>query len=265
MVIFAIVFLVSAGILVDYFIKSQKQQSQFDELSNLVQQDTPDTPNNGDNAGGNPQEELPVYAEITHPDTGEKMEILREYSSVFQKNTDMVGWVKINNTNINYPVLQTPDYVNFYLYRSFYKEDSKHGCIYVNEMADVNLPSDNVTLYGHNMSDGSMFAGLHNYNKQKFYAENPYISFNTLTERHVYQIFAVFYTTDLIETGFAYHNFVNGNQQQFTDFVAECKRLSLYDTGVTATYGDKLLTLSTCDSDYSDPHGRFAVVAKRIY
>ena len=109
-----------------------------------------------------------------------------------------------------------------------------------------------------------MLADLHKYNDASFYGDNPYITFNTLFEHHLYEIFAVFYTTDYIDTGFAYHLFVDGTEEEFDTFVSTCKELALYDTKVPVAYGDKLLTLSTCDKDYSDSHGRFVVVAKRI-
>lgn len=268
MILFAAVFLVSAGILVDYFIKSNKQKNLNNELANLVQQvqqeNAAGNEGNADPSGEADDAAQSTYVEVTHPVTGKPMQVLREYAQIFQMNTDMVGWIKIDGTNVNYPVMQTPDYVNYYLHRDFYKEYSKHGSIYANEMANLQTPSDNVTLYGHNMNDDSMFATLHEYNDPSFYGNHAYISFDTLFEHHVYQIISVFYTTDFLDTGFAYHLFVDGTEEEFNDFVATCKDLALYETGVTATYGDKLLTLSTCDDDYADDHGRFVVVAKRI-
>ena len=263
MILFAAVFLVSAGILANYFINSQKQKNQYNDLAELVQQAQQQTPNLGESVDPTTPPK-PVYTEVIHPDTGEKLQILTEYAKIFKMNTDTVGWIRINGTKVNYPVMQAPRQESYYLKRDFYKKDSRFGCIYAEEDADLSLPSDNITLYGHNMNDGSMFASLHKYNSKEFYEENPYITFDTLYEHRIYQIIAVFNTTDLWETGFAYHLFVDGNKIEFAEFVAECKSLSLYDTGVSATYGDQLLTLSTCDNDYEDDHGRFAVVAKRI-
>lgn len=290
MFFFCAIFLVSAGFLVNYALNSNKQTEQNDELANLVDQiqndyrpipTLPQNPLNPDNSQ-NPvdptdptadsivdptipyQEPESAYTEITHPKTGEKLKLLREYAPVFERNTDMVGWIKIPGTKIHYPVVQTPDSPNYYLKRDFYKKSSSHGTIYASEQANLTAPSDNVTLYGHNMNDGSMFAALHGYNSKDFFEKNPYIIFDTLYEHHTYQIFAVFYTTDIVGDGFAYHAFVDGNAISFAEFVSTCKDLSLYDTGVTAAYGDKLLTLSTCDKNYWDDHGRFVVVAKRI-
>ena len=275
LILFAAIFLVSAGFIIKYAMDSTKQKNNYDELANMVEQiqqqiqkeqQLPQNPTGSATVDPTAPFQPPIsaYAEVTHPETGEKLQLLREYAPVFQLNPDMVGWIKIPNTKINYPVVQTPDSPNYYLKRDFYKKSSRHGTVYANEKNNLFSPSDNVTLYGHNMSDGSIFAALHGYNKESFYKENPYITFDTIYEHHTYQIFAVFYTTDIVGQGFAYHTFIDGNTISFAEFVDECKALSLYNTGVEVSYGDKLLTLSTCDKNYADDHGRFVVVAKRI-
>jgi len=275
LILFAAIFLVSAGFIIKYAMDSTKQKNNYNELANMVEQiqqqiqqeqQLPQNPTGGATIDPTAPFQPPIsaYTEITHPETGEKLRLLREYAPIFQLNPDMVGWIKIPNTKINYPVVQTPDSPNYYLKRDFYQKSSRHGTVYANEKNNLFSPSDNVTLYGHNMSDGSMFAALHGYNKESFYKENPYITFDTIYEHHTYQIFAVFYTTDIVGQGFAYHTFIDGNTISFAEFVDECKALSLYNTGVEVSYGDKLLTLSTCDKNYADDHGRFVVVAKRI-
>lgn len=264
MILFAAVFLVCAGVLTHYFIKSQQQKKLSNNLADIKQQAQQQLPADSDKDAQEGDDTVSPYVEITHPTTGKAMTLLREYAPLFNMNTDLVGWIKVDGTNVDYPVLQTPDHVNYYLKRDFYKESSRHGSIYANEMANLNAPSDNITLYGHNMSDGSMFAGLHKYNDEDFYHKHPFIQFDTLTQHHTYQIISVFYTTDFLDTGFAYHLFVDGTEEEFDEFVSTCHELALYNTGETAVYGDKLLTLSTCDSDYADDHGRFVVVAKRI-
>ena len=279
MVVFSAIFLVSAALLVDYFINSKKQKQQHNELAGIVEQIQQQQQQQNPNINNNPADPDATggtdiynplvgnnnpYVEVTHPVTGKPMNVLREYSTVYLMNTDMVGWIKIEGTHINYPVLQSPDNVNFYLKRDFYKEYSRHGSIYAYEMANLRELSTNITLYGHNMSDSSMFADLHKYTEQSFWEENKFIKFDTLSSHQTYKIFAVFNTTDLVDSGFAYHLFVDGDEETFNDFVTACKQLSLYDTGETPVYGDKLLTLSTCDNDVIDSHGRFVVVAKKV-
>lgn len=276
MVIFAGIFLYSAIYLGDYAIDSVRGKKQYDELANRVQQEQPNQPEpptgelkdyfEGDEEAEDPDAAGPngPYVEVTNPKTGEAFNILREYAPIYNMNSDTVGWIRIEGTRINYPVMQTPDEPNYYLKRDFYKQDYRYGSIYAHETASMKPVSDNVTLYGHNMADGSMFADLHKYTDEEFYKEHPYITFDTLYSHQTYKIIAVLETTDWLATGFAYHYFVDGDEGEFSDFIAECKALSLYDTGESAVYGNKLLTLSTCDNDVSDSHGRFVVVAKKV-
>lgn len=269
-IFFSAVFLVSAGFLAKYFIESKKQAAKYDDLSNLVDQvqKDPVISNDAQDVTGSQEGEEettqpPTHVEIVHPETGETIEILREYASVFQKNSDLIGWIQIEGTTLNYPVVHAPDRKDFYLTRDFYKESSNHGCVYAQENCEVLEPSDNIVLYGHNMKDGSMFATLHKYADLKYLQEHPTIIFDTITEHHTYQILSVFRTTASVGEGFPYHNFVNAaSEAEFDQFVATCQELSIHDIGVDAEYGDKLITLSTCE--YSQVNGRLVVVAKRI-
>lgn len=186
------------------------------------------------------------------------------YQELHNQNPDMVGWIQIEGSKINYPVMQTTeDNANYYLYKDFDKQQSVRGSIYAAEICDVFEPSDNITLFGHNMKDGSMFAYLGNYYQKSAWENNPMIFFDTLTESHVYKIFAVFKTSGTDNVGFAYHLMADAKDEaEFNKFVATCKELAFYDTGITPVYGDKLLCLSTCE--YTIDNGRFVVAAVRI-
>jgi sortase B len=178
-------------------------------------------------------------------------------------NNDMVGWIEIPGTSIDYPVMQSPYQTDFYLKRNFYKQNATCGAIYVREKCDVWEPSDNVTIYGHNMLNGTMFADLHDYEEKSFWKNNKLVYFDTLYEYHTYEIFAVFIVSGYLDKGFNYHTFDDAaNAAEFDEFVATCKELALYDTGITPKYGEKLITLSTCDK--SIENGRLVVVARRI-
>lgn len=279
LVVFAAIFVVSAYFLIDYIMEARKQQDIFNNLANLVEQDKPSATTPQEETENSQQTTRPSGNGITikptdgsindelvpikDPDTGETIMILPEYATVYMMNTDLVGWMKIDGTNINYPVMQTPDYKDYYLRRDFNGNYSTAGCLYAREECDVNKPSDNITIYGHKMSNGTMFAALHKYQKKSFWEENKYITFDTLTEHHTYEIMSVFITTASIGEGFDYHLFVDAyTEARFNDFVSTCKELALYDTGVEAQYGDKFITLSTCD--YSVTNGRLVVVAKRV-
>ena len=273
-VIFMLVFLVSAFFLGKYFWESRQQKDQYDQLAQIMEQAKPTTPPieparpTEPIDPAKPEDPVPETTEpvselvpVTDPVTGQTVQMLPEYEELYAMNTDLVGWITIDGTNINYPVMQTPDRTDYYLKHNFKREDSKHGCIYVREQCDVNN-SDNVVIYGHRMKDGSMFNNLLLYKERDYYEERRYIQFNTLTERHTYEIVAVF-TTVATESGFGYHLFNDAaGQEDFDAFIAQCKALSLYDTGVDAQYGDKLITLSTCE--YSRDNGRMVLVAKQI-
>ena len=191
-----------------------------------------------------------------------KPDMLSRYVSLYEENHDLIGWVTIEGTKIDYPVMQSYD-DEYYLYHDFYGEDSKYGCLYVKNQADI-VENTNFIIYGHNMKDGAMFGNLDLYMKRSFYLEHPIISFDTLYEERTYEIIAVFqsqvYNAD--DDVFKYYKFYQAEtQEKFNDFYDTIKKLSLYDTGVEAECGDTFLTLSTCA--YNTTDGRFVVVAKR--
>lgn len=182
------------------------------------------------------------------------------YKDVLMQNSDFVGWIKIDGTKIDYPVVQS-ETRDYYLRRGFDKKYSYYGVPYAAEHCDVSV-SDNVVIYGHNIKNGSMFSDLEKYTSPDYYQTHKYITFNTLESFGTYEIIAVFKTVVFSEDEFEYFRFESGTAEQFDEFVSTCKDLSLYNIETTAQYGDKLLTLSTCE--YSNKHGRLAVVAKRV-
>lgn len=134
-------------------------------------------------------------AEPTEPiPYSEEKTILPELAELFGQNGDLVGWISIADTNINYPVMQSVNEPNFYLKHGFDKEYSEYGCPYVQEDCDVQKPSDNLAIYGHHMKNGSMFAHLDKFKSESFWSEHKTIAFNTLTDRQEYEIVAVFRT-----------------------------------------------------------------------
>lgn len=177
----------------------------------------------------------------------EEETVLAEYGELYLQNTDMVGWLSIAGTNINYPVMQTPNNPNYYLKHNFEKEYSDLGTPYVQENCDL-FTSDNLVIYGHHIKGQKMFGALENYKSKDFYEEHKTIRFDTLTKRGEYEIIAVFKTVAYSSAGFRYYDFINAeDENDFNAYIAKCKELALYDTGVTAEYGDRLITLSTCE------------------
>lgn len=188
--------------------------------------------------------------------------MLDKFTALYAENSDLVGWLSIAGMKIDYPVMKNED-DEYYLHHDFYGEDSKYGCLYVREQADLE-DGTNFVIYGHNMKDGSMFGDLDLYLDENFYREHSVISFDTLYEERDYEIVAVFrsqvYRDD--EDVFKYYQFYEAEtREEFADFYDNIKTLSLYDTGVEAQFGDTFLTLSTCAYHVED--GRLVVVAKR--
>ncbi len=261
-VILMAVFCVSAYQVGSYFVDSKKQKDLYNDLSSVVQ----DAQQQAQSTTPPAKETEPDEATgATGTESTEETEpvMLPGYAELYEMNNDLVGWIRIEGTEIDYPVMQTPSSPNFYLKRNFNKEDSARGCIYIREECDVYAPSDNVTIYGHNMKDGSMFAFLHQYADKEVWEENKIILFDTLYEKHTYEIFSVFLTTTSIGEGFAYHQMVDAQtEEDFDEFIANCKSRALYDTGITPEYGDKIICLSTCE--YTQINGRLVVAARRV-
>ena len=258
-IIFALIFLVSAGFLGVYYWESSREQDRYETLSQL-RPTTPPAPTQGEDTPSQPVEPESQTVTVTDPKTGESLEIFREFEALYNMNSDLIGWLTIPGVAVDYPVVHTPDDPEYYLRRNFDKKRQTRGCLFLDGAADPRKPSQNLTVYGHRMRDGTMFGQLEKYKKKEFWEQNRYIYFDTLTQKGTYEIVACFKTSG--SHGFAYHLFVDGNEPEFYDFMAKVKELAMYDTGVEAAYGDQLLTLSTCD--YSLSNGRFVVVAKRI-
>lgn len=228
----------------NHYAQVDKQEEVFDELAEVV-------------------ENAPAEEE-TNDDTpvSEGEDVLAKYQELYLQNEDMVGWISIEGTAINYPVMQSKNNPDFYLKHSFEKEYSDLGVPYIQENCDI-LTSDNLIIYGHHIKGQKMFGALENYKDKDFYEEHKTLQFDTLTEQGEYEIVAVFKTVAYNADGYRYYDFVDAeNEEEFNAYIAKCRELALYDTGVTAEYGDRLITLSTCE--YSTQNGRLVVVAKKI-
>ena len=185
--------------------------------------------------------------------------------NLYLENSDMVGWVQIEGTGIDYPVMQTPADPNYYLKHDFEKHYTDYGCPFMQADCDALCLSDNLIIYGHNMKDGSMFADLARYRSKDFWQAHKTVWFDTELGSYAYEIFAVIHTTVQADAtdAFPFYRFVDAAApEDFAAYVSACKARALYDTGISAEYGDKLLTLSTCDN--ITDNGRLLVIAKRI-
>lgn len=191
--------------------------------------------------------------------------ILPKYQDLYAQNSDLVGWLTIDAIGVDYPVMQTSGDNEYYLRRGFDKLYSLAGSLFLDENCRITSPSTaNWLIYGHNMSDGSMFGQLDKYAEESFYREHPTFEFDTLYEEMQWQIVAVI-RTQVGADDLPYYTFFDASSER--DWQAKYQAvmdLALYDTGVTAQYGDQLLTLSTCGTTSSTTDKRLAVIAKRI-
>ena len=245
--------IVSFGYLGAYYQVSAKSAREFEELTALKEA--------GAQSAYSGSKKVEIH--LTDEDTTVP-DILPEYEKIHQKNQKLIGWVKIDDTNIDYPVMQTSNN-DYYLDHNFNQEEDRNGCIFMDYQCDVIKGCDNIILYGHHMKSGKMFGTLNKYSSQSYYEEHPTIQFDTIYEKGTYQVMYVFRSKVYSEEDvtFKYYQFINAaSEMEFNSYLNEMAALSLYDTGVTAGYGDKLLTLSTCD--YQEKKGRFVVVAKKI-
>ena len=186
MKVFFFILLVAIIVASSYYILSnllqeKKQQDDFEDIKEIVI----DT------------------SEENQEEAEDKIDLYNLYSM----NNDVVGWIKLDNSNIDYPIMQNGEY---YLRRNIYKEYSSYGTPFLADYCNINT-SDNLIIYGHHIKSGI---------------------YNATSEA------------------------------EYSSFVEQCRELSFYNTEESASYGDKLITLSTCE--YSLNNGRMVVVAKKI-
>lgn len=191
-------------------------------------------------------------------------ENMKKVISLKRQNEDVKGWIQIDDTMINYPILQTTDN-DYYLNYTYKKEKSKYGSIYAKNECDILDNNSNVIIYGHNMRNGQMFNALLDYTDESFYKEHKTIKIATENEQSNYSIVAVFKSRIFYqneENVFRYYNYTKfNNEESYNDFLENCRKIQLYDTGVSAEYGEQLITLITCE--YSQKNGRIVIVAKK--
>ena len=215
--------------------QEKKQQNDFEEIQEIVEDNTKEESDS--------ENSIDLY-------------------NLYLINNDVVGWIRIEGTNINYPVMQNSEY---YLRRNIYKEYSTYGTPFLADYCNINL-SDNLIIYGHHIKRGMMFADLDKYKSYDYYLNHKTIKLyklqGTETIEEEYKIISCFKTT-VNKGGFKYYNFFNATSEaDYNSFLEQCRELSFYNTEDTAKYRDKLITLSTCE--YSLNNGRMVVVAKKI-
>lgn len=257
LVLCILVFVVSGGMLVYKIIAQKKNDSRLADLSSVVARELEAEQAEGATAGQ--EGEAPSEEDKTQAQRQARVEA---YGKIKEQNPDTVGWVKIEGTKIDYPVLQSPDRPNFYLKHDFDQKSSAYGAPYVAEECDLAGGCANILIYGHHMKNGSMFAALDGYLDPEFRQAHPVIQFDTLEEYGDYEVMAVFTMSAVDQDNPLYDWITAGTEETFNQYVAYAKRNSAYDMGIDAQWGDQLISLITCEYTHRD--GRLIVVAKKI-
>nr|WP_297864061.1 sortase [uncultured Acetatifactor sp.] len=213
-----------------------------------------------------PSQETPLpSAEPTAAPEPAPVPIENPYRDSFLANEDMTAWIQIPGTPVDYPVMWTPDDEEYYLLRGFDGKSDNNGCLILDTDSCLDPLSTNLIIHGHNMKSGAMFGSLTEYEDADFCEEHKSIILYTKELQRNYEVIAVFRSQVYKKTDqvFKFYKFFQADtQEEFDDFYQNIKALSIYDTGVTAEFGDHFLTLSTCV--YHVDRGRFVVVAKEV-
>lgn len=183
-----------------------------------------------------------------------------DFESLKEQNEDIYSWITIPGTVIDYPIVQRADELDYYLNHNLDHSTGYPGCIYTQNMNSKDWMDNNTVIYGHNMKNGTMFAGLHNYRDPEFFKQYPYVYIYTETETRVYQIFAAYevsdahllltYNTEDADSFGWYLDGIMDNEETLSDH---------YNKTLDLNSEDKIISLETCIS--SKPTMRYLIQA----
>ena len=232
------VFLVSGGLLLKRYFDDRRSESEFAALESLIVSDAPAADGEETNSA--------------------------KFAALRDQNSDFIGWISIEDTKLDFPVMYAPNNKDFYLRHDFNKEYSVYGVPYLDEKTTLgaNDQSENLVIYGHNMKTGTIFGCLTGYKEAGYYQQHPYVQFDTVYGDGTYEVFAAFSIDVAADTSFVYNQYVDMDEETYNAYVDEVISRSDVDTGIRPVYGEQLLTLSTCE--YSSDNGRYVVVARRV-
>ena len=256
-----------------------RSQANFRELSELVVRNTPapaaPAPTPGPTAAPiailiqppaaspDPGANAPAPTATPAPTAEPTLAPLEDYAALYARNPDFFGWITVADTRVDLPIMYSPDRPLQYLGHDFDGNFSYAGVPYLAPQCDPD--GDYYLIYGHHMRDGSVFAGLMAYEDRAFWEQHPTFRCDTRFERRTYAVIAAFRARVLTqdERGFRYYSYsALSDEATFNTFMTNIRAMAAYDTGITAAFGDQILTLTTCA--YHTEKGRFVVVAKRI-
>ena len=252
LVLFSAVLLFSVIMVIKTLSQGIQEENAFEKLADSVEVSLQDRTGNSD-ATDKETDTLAGGAEA--PST--------PYAVLYKQNHDFAGWLTVPDTNIDYPVMYTPDDPDYYLHRAFDGSDSISGTPFVGDGGTID--SDCFIIYSHNMKNDTMFGTLDKYSDEAFFQENPTFTFTTLTETRTYEVFAAVKARILSdsEAGFQYYDSSGDlSKADFNKLLVWLKDNSLYDSEINPEDGDQILLLSTCS--YHTDNGRFVVAARRV-
>lgn len=234
--VFAVLFLFSLYKVCGILIQERKERQTFEKLKEIVN--------------------LPVHFSVEP--VGDA-----SYIALKEENPDFFGWIFIEGTAVNYPVMYTPEDEEYYLHRDFYGKEARSGVPFL--AASCYEGCGNYLIYGHHMKNGTMFASLLDYAGREYWEEHPVIRFDTPAASGEYEVVAAFYSEAYpqdVSGVFRFYQYTDLSEPSvFTEYVEQVQRAALYDTGIHVEYGSGLLTLCTCS--YHIENGRFVVVARK--
>lgn len=255
-VVAAIIFLGCLYLAVSNQMRLRRMARDVAQLAATQTVALPTSQNNANTAPNQPAVSVETQVAATQP-----REILPQLQDLAAQNPDLAGWLTVGGTRIDYPVMYSPDEPERYLHANFEKQYSFAGLPFIDAAGQVD--SGNRVIYAHNMLDGSMFRGLFRYEQKNYWEKHPTFTFSTLYEEKEYEIMSVFYDRvyKKTDTNFKFYQFFDtSDAEHFARAMEHFQEKQLYDTGVTAQPGDKLITLVTCA--YQTDNGRFVVVAR---
>jgi sortase B len=248
MAILITVFLFSGYQLVTIYLEYRNGEQEYEELAEYadipVKEDQNKKEDTEDQSEENTDEEEAGLAEVN-------------FEELNKINPEIAGWIFMENSVINYPVLHTADN-EYYLNHTFRRKTNSSGSIFI-ECGNQNDFSDqNTIIYGHNMKNGSMFASLNKYKEKSYYDGHQGFWIYTEAGNYYYEIFSVYETEPLIEL----YQISFASTEDFADYLNLIAGKSFYDTGVEVSDSDTIVTLSTCAK--SNRENRILVHAKKI-
>lgn len=255
-IVFLLIFIISITYIIAYFYTTYKNETNLKELQSIM--NTVRVVENKNIASENEPQNVNIYEVNQEKNNNAKIENFKELKKLY---SNIVAWIEIENTTINYPIMQSNDN-DYYLYRNYKNEYSRYGSIFLDYKYDFSKDSQNFLIYGHNNNDEMMFNELLKYQEKEYFEAHS--SINLITENDItnYKIVSVFksqvYSQDATNV-FRYYNYVDlSNEDTFTNYITNVKKASIYDIDIEPKLGDDIITLSTCE--YSKPNGRFVIV-----